>query len=155
MSTVREYERFHGLVLVRVVRDASPSIRIGSFKSEDKSAYVLDNRLGLYIKYSSKRLSPWQFSFHKPHLEVIESLNKALGQVCVSLVCGNDGVTVLTYLEMQAVLDKQGGEGGWVSVRRKRSGMYDVHGSDGKLKFKIAQSDCPNKILKCLVKCQQ
>lgn len=149
---MREYERFHGLVLGRIVRDARPSITIGSFKSEDKSTYVLNNCLGLYIKYSSKRLSPWQFSFQKPHLEEIESLNRTFGQVCVSLVCGNDGVTVLTYQELRAVLDKQGEQSGWVSVRRKRSGMYDVHGSDGKLRFKIAQSDCPKKVFECLVR---
>lgn len=151
MSNVREYERYHGIVLTRIVTDASQPIAFVPHPSNDKASYAIDGKMGLYIKYSSKRLSPWRFSFLKAHQEAIETLNKMYGQVCVALVCGIDGVAVLTHRELKQVLDEQFDPIESISVKRKRAGMYDVSGSNGKLRFKIAQSDCPKKILDCLI----
>jgi len=150
MSNVREYERYHGIVLTRIVSDAGRSIAIAHHSSNDKASYVLDGRLGLYIKYSSKRLSPWRFSFLKTHQEEIEILKNTYSEVCVSLVCGIDGVAVLSHQQLKEVLDEEFDSIESISVKRRRSGMYDVRGSNGKLRFKVAQSDCPRKILDCL-----
>jgi hypothetical protein len=47
------------------------------------------------IKHSSKRLSPWQFTYLPENLEELRQLSSSFNPVWVFLVCGVDGVVGL------------------------------------------------------------
>jgi hypothetical protein len=112
-------------------------LAIRAFSTSDNAAYCVDGSIGIYIKYSSKRLSPWRFSFQKRHREMINEMKERLGEVFLLLVCNDDGVVVLSFDELRQILNKTEDEAEWISAARNRRQMYSIKGSDGKLSFKV------------------
>lgn len=143
---IKEFEFFHGLVFARILHGTQRPISIRTFPSESNASYVVNDFIGIYIKYSSKRMTPWHFTFKKEHQEEIELMNKNLENVFLLLVCNDDGIVCLSYDELKQILDDQHGDIEWISAARNKREMYAVKGSDGKLGFKIGPNDFPNKI---------
>jgi hypothetical protein len=102
--------------------------------------------MGLYIKYSSKRLSPWRFSFHKRHQDKILEMKKDIGELYLLLVCNDDGVVVLTFDELKQILNENYETVEWISATRNRRQMYSIKGSDGKLSFKVGRDEFLTKM---------
>ena len=141
----REFEFFHGLALCKLIHfNKIHSIKL--YLTKSNSSYVLNGDIGVFIKYSTKRLSPWRFSFLKEHQDEIRQMKEKLMRVFVLLVCNTDGVVCLEYGEMKKILDEEHEEIEWISASRKRREHYVVNGSDGKLKFRIGPGDFPKKI---------
>lgn len=141
----REFELFHGLALCKLIHfNRIHSIKV--YPTESNSSYVLNGDIGVFIKYSSKRLSPWRFSFLKEHQDEIKQIKEELGTIFVLLVCNTDGVVCLKYDELKKILDEEHKKIEWVSAARKRREHYVVNGSDGKLKLRIGPGDFPRKI---------
>jgi hypothetical protein len=143
---IREFEFYHGVVFTRILHGRKDGSSIRLFRSESNSSYVIDSNIGLYIKYSAKRLTPWRFTFAKDHQSEIEDLRGSLSRVFVLLVCSDDGIVCLAYDELKEILDAEHGRVEWISVNRRRREMYSVKGSDGSLEFKIGQNDFPGKL---------
>jgi len=143
---ISEFEFFHGVVFARMLHLAQRQLSIEPYSSSDNAAYILDGTWGIYIKYSSKRLSPWHFSFHKRHQDMIAQLKKDVGMVFLLLVCSHDGVVILTFDELKQILDERHGEVEWISATRNRRQMYSIKGSDGRLNFKVGKDDFLKKI---------
>ena len=102
--------------------------------------------VGLFIKTSNKRLSPWNFTFKKIHQEEILDLINQCDQVFVILVAGNDGFALLSYEKLKKLLDDTFEETEWVSVSRKHRQNYRVSGKDGKLKNTLPLNAFPLNI---------
>jgi hypothetical protein len=143
---ISEFEFFHGAVLARMLHTTQQTMVIAPYSESDNAAYVINDSKGVYIKYSSKRLTPWRFSFQKRHHEKILEMRRDLGEVFVVLVCNDDGAVVLTFEEFQQVVKSDGGVGQWISAARNRGQMYLIKGSDGKLAFKIGKDEFSEKI---------
>lgn len=141
----KDFEPFHGLVLCRLIH----SNKINSIKlypSKSNASYVINDRIGIFTKYSSKRLTPWRFSFLKEHQDEIKKMKSELDLVFILLVCNRDGVVCLDYKEFKQILDEEHEEIEWVSATRKKREHYIVNGSDGKLDFRIGPGDFPKKL---------
>lgn len=143
----KDFELFHGLVFSRLLHATGQEIRIKAVADSGNSSYVLNGRIGLYIKYSAKRLSPWQFSFNRAHLEEILLLKRQTKAIVVVLVCGKDGIAALTFVEFKRVLGLQFDDVGWITVSRRKAEMYGIKGSAGELTHKVADNEGPSKIL--------
>jgi hypothetical protein len=143
---IREFEFFHGAVFARLLHRRPEACSIRLFRNESNSSYVVGTDIGIFIKYSSKRLTPWRFTFGKAHQAEIEELRKALPRVFVLLVCNDDGVVCLAYDELKQILNEENASVEWISATRHRHEMYSVKGSDGSLEFKIGNKDFPNKL---------
>lgn len=142
---IRDFEKFHGAVFAHLLHSSNVKITIELLTTKSNSSYVLNDSIGLYIKYSSKRMSPWPFTFHRPHQEEIAQMKLRFKQVFVAFVCHDDGIACLDHDELKAILDEHE-EDEWVRISRKSRGMYSITGKDGKLKFKIGAKDFPRKI---------
>jgi hypothetical protein len=142
---IHEFEFYHGAVLTKIALGGKDS-SIRSYESPSRSSYVIDGKIGLYIKHSTSRLTPWTFSFAKEHQDEIEKMEKELGDVFVALVCDKDGIACLNFKELKVVLDEVHGESEWIRVSRRPREKYTIKGSDGKLGFKVAYSDFPAKL---------
>lgn len=138
---VSEFEFFHGAVIAKMLHAAHGAVSVAPYSPSDNASYVVDGRKGLYIKYSTKRLSPWSFSFQGRHRDTILQMKSELGEVFVILVCNEDGAVVLSFQEFRQVVDEHSEAAQWISAARNRRQMYSVKGSDGKLAFKIAMDD--------------
>ena len=143
---IRDFEFYHGLVLARIVHITQRPLSIRSFQSVSNASYVVNDAIGIYIKYSSKRLTPWRFTFRKEHQEEIDLLKSSFEKVFLVLVCSDDGVVCLKYAELKQILDNQHEPIEWISASRHKREMYSVKGSNGQLDFKIGQSDFPTKL---------
>jgi hypothetical protein len=143
---IKEFEKYHGIVFSRLFHDSIKQISIRSFPSKYNSSYIINENIGLYIKYSKKRLSPWRFSFLKEHQDEISEMKKLFSNVFVVFVCHNNGIATLSFNELKKVLDEEHEEIEWVAIKRRSREKYTISGSDGKLKFKIGENEFPEKI---------
>jgi len=143
---IKEFEKFHGMVLARMIHDYKKPSIIEPYPSKDNSSYIINNKIGIYIKYSKKRLSPWRFSFTKEHQDEIQKMKKKLKMVFVVFVCNDDGIAALSFNELKLVLNEDHKETEWVAIKRRTREKYSVSGSDGKLKFKIGECDFPGRL---------
>lgn len=148
---IREFEFYHGVVLSRLVHGKVP-VQIHTYPTESNASYVLNNSVGLYIKHSTKRMTPWRFSFQQKHQNEIQEMKDKFDEVFLVLVCGDDGVVTLSFKELKKILDEQHDEVEWIAVSRRPREKYTVSGSDGKLKYKIGENEFPSKILKKIPK---
>ena len=143
---IKEFEFYHGTVFTKLLHSTASGCSIKRYPTPDNAAYVIDQKIGIYIKYSTKRMSPWRFSFQKRHQEELLEMKYNLGNVFLLLVCNDDGVVTLSFEEVKRILDETHEEVEWISIARNKREMYSVAGSDGKLDFKIGKDDFPSKI---------
>lgn len=143
---IKEFEFFHGLVFARILHATQRPLSIRPFGSTSNASYVVNDFVGIYIKYSSKRMTPWRFTFTKEHQDEIEVLKKSFNRVFLILVCNDDGIVCLSYSELKKILDSHHDPIEWISATRHKREMYGVKGSNGTLDFKIGKSDFPEKM---------
>ncbi len=143
---IREVEFYHGAALARLCRADGPAGVSISRHEAGRSAYVINGHVGLYIKYSSKRLSPWQFSFSRAHQREIAAMIEECTAVFVVLVCGSDGIACLSEEELHRVLDDDFGAMEWVKAARRSREKYSITGSDGRRVFKVGDNEFPAKV---------
>lgn len=148
---LKKFEFYHGVVLSRLVNGNVP-VQIHTYLTKSNASYVLNDSVGLYIKHSTKRMTPWHFSFQERHQNEIQEMKDKFTEVFLVLVCGDDGLVTLSFEELKELLDEQHDEVEWVAVSRRPREKYAVSGSDGKLKYKIGENEFPDKILDSLPK---
>ena len=145
---IKNFEFYHGIVFSRLLHATKKEVSIKAYPSPDNASYVINGKVGMYIKYSTKRLSPWGFSFQKRHQDEILKMKNELGEVFVLLVCKDDGIVGLNFDEIRKLLDEVHEDAEWIRIARGRRQMYGVTGSDGKLEYKAGKDDFPERILK-------
>jgi hypothetical protein len=145
---IKDFEFFHGLVFARILHGTQRPLVVRPFQSVSNASYVINDTVGIYIKYSSKRMTPWRFTFKKEHQEEIDLMKSNFKNVFLVLVCNDDGVVCLSYSELKEILDNQHDPIEWISATRHKREMYSVKGSNGELDFKIGQNDFPEKIFR-------
>lgn len=144
---IKEFSFYHGVVFAMLLHNSSTPLIIGQYPSSDNASYTINDSIGIYIKYSTKRLSPWHFSFQNMHLSEIYEIDRKFEKVILLLVCRDDGIVGLTMEEFKQITDsaKKGTE--WISVKRRPKEKYTVKGSLGTLSYKIGKTDFCEKIL--------
>ena len=143
----KDFEHYHGVVFSKLLHFDKEPVKIVQYPSTDNASYIINDRVGVYIKYSTKRMSPWTFSFDKRHLSEINEMSKQCPQVVILLVCRDDGVVGLTISEYRQIINGTSETGEWIRVSRKQREKYAINGSSGKLRNKIGMSDFCEKIL--------
>ena len=146
---LNEHEFYNGVVLNRLIRKGKP-IKIDVFPTSGNNSFMINEKVGLYLKYSTKKISPWRFSFTKEHQEEMKIMRDLLENIYLVLICGKDGIACIEYEELKQVLDEYYEEVEWVSASRLKREQYSIKGSNGKLDFKIADTDYPKKIFEKL-----
>ena len=144
---IKEYEIYHGSVLSHLLRAAGGDFTLEALSDYGNLAYLVNQRTVLYIKYSTKRLSPWSFSFSSTHHTDIFSLHKQFGRIVLALVCGTDGIVAVTFEECQHLLGIPTEKGANITCSRKRREMYAVKCSAGELNTKIGDNHLIEKLL--------
>ena len=142
---IKDFEVYHGIALCRL-HNTHKDITIARFSQADNASYVVNGKIGIYIKFSKKRMSPWNFTFTKKHQDEILKMSVIVKRVFVTFVCGNDGIACLNFRELKQILDNQHDDVEWVSVSRGARKMYSVKGRDGALAFKLGNNEFPSKL---------
>jgi hypothetical protein len=136
---IDQYELYQGIALREIIRHANPSVSIKPFKRRGRvNAFVLNGRIGIFIKHSSKRLSPWQFTFKREHKAEVRRLQKKFPQSYLVLVCGMDGLVTVDAETLQNLIDAKSRAQAWVRIDRKPRCPYYVTGSCSENMKKLA-----------------
>ena len=143
---IREYEQYHGAAIVRILHATKERVTIRAFSKVTSSAYVINDAIGIYIKYSGKRMPPWTFSFKYDHQQEIAKLFATYKKAYLILICHTDGIVTLSYRELKQILDHIHEPTEWIRVTRHKREKYTITGKDGKLNYKIGNSDFPSKL---------
>lgn len=128
---VAEYTLFHGVALVQLVARRASGVHIRDLTADGRpSSYFVDERIGLYLKHSSARLRPWQFTFTRANLDVLSTLAAEAESVHVALVCQRDGVMCLSLPDLQHCLGQDHHSAEQISLRvdRRKGKWYTISG---------------------------
>ena len=143
---IKDFEFYHGAALTRLIH-MKQAVLIKLFPSTNNASYVINEKIGLYLKHSTKRMSPWVFTFKKSQQNEIDKVYKDIGKIVIGLICHDDGVVGLNYDEFKILLKSENENVESIIIYRRPRKEYTVKGSDGKLKYKIGKKDFVNKIL--------
>lgn len=130
---IQKREFYEGAALHLFVRGASNvALRF------DDPFFIVNDELLLYIKYSTKKRSPWGFTFMPREHEAILAQGRQCA-VVIGLVCGGDGVVALPIASYRSVVDSPAGPA-HIACYRKHGEHYQVNGPAGELLGKIPPS---------------
>lgn len=123
---------YHGAVIAELIHALKRPVSISELSEIGRlSSYRLDVHVGLHIKHSSQRLTPWPFTFTAQNVSEIADLRAECREVAVVLVCHTDGFVCLPWSELSQLIGYDLDEGSWLRVSRRRRQWYDVSGSAG------------------------
>lgn len=135
-----EYQFYHGAVLHELLLQLGAPLRVELKDIHGRpDAYLIQDSVGVLIKHSAKRLTPWTFTFTTDHLQEVEALCAHAQKVFVSLVCGDDGITTVPIHDLIEVLDSKASDQAWIRVERRPGEMYRVSGAKGEVRYKLAR----------------
>ena len=143
--SIKEFEFFNGVVLNGLIRQGS-SLKVDIFPSSSQNSFILNDKVGIYIKYSKKLTTPWRFTFLKEHQEEFKVMSELCANSFLVLVCNKDGIVCIDNNTLKNILDENFKDIEWISASRLARESYTIKGSDGKLKFKINLNDFPKHI---------
>jgi len=126
---ISEAEQYHGIVLRQLILGAGRPLSIALVDSQGRRDCFRVDGGAFQVKYSTRRLSPWQFSFTVDQLHEIATLARSYRPVWLMLVCGIDGVVALSSHEFIQLVEGRPGGVLTIRVSRKRNEMYRVSGN--------------------------
>lgn len=131
---ISESDYYHGAVLRKIIGSSDYPLTIAKCDNHGRlNSYSINGRMAIYIKHSTKRLTPWSFSFTVDHLRELAQLRASFESVWLILVCGSDGVVCLTLNEFVSISGARPGGVASLRVDRLRRSMYRVYGNESKL----------------------
>jgi hypothetical protein len=141
---INEFEYYHGVALRDIIVTSKVGISIETKNFFGRvNSYLLNGRVGIYIKHSSKRLSPWQYSFSVANLQELLELRRAAKSVWLIFICGPDGLVAVSLRDFVSITETRPGGVAPIRIDRGRNKMYRVSGNAGALPFRKARGVVP------------
>jgi hypothetical protein len=141
---IDDYEFYQGVALRHLVVNADSSIIVRPFVKEGRiSAFIVNSRVGVFVKHSAKRMSPWRFTFGLDQVSDLLDLEAAYFDSFVVFVCGDDGLVALDVASLHQIVSFEDSESAWVAIERKPRSQYGVWGNRAELPNKIANGMTP------------
>jgi hypothetical protein len=137
---IAEYIFYHGALLHELTLNRREAITIEPRDNHGRpNTFILNNKVGIYIKHSAKRLSPWVFTFTKEHLNEIRILCENVSTVYTCFVCGDDGFACAPIEGIIDLLGPAESDQAWLRFERRANEMYRVSGANGELSNKLTR----------------
>jgi hypothetical protein len=135
-----DYEFYQGAVLRQLVVSSDLSLLFRPFLREGRiAAFVVNGRLGIYVKHSSKRMSPWRFTFTIEQAADLLDLEAKYPESFLVFVCESDGLVTLSFAELHDLVDFTQSDNAWVSISRPPRAQYHLAGNRGELDRKVSR----------------
>ncbi len=128
---------YHGAAIVRLLDDE----RCLAVRKYGLFGYIVNDSIFVLLKYTTKARTPWGFTFDQEEVGRYSKMNLLYPRVVLGFICGDDGVCALEWSQASGLL---AGNPGRIAVGRKHNKQYDVWGSAGGLKGKIALNRWPS-----------
>lgn len=131
--SIRKQEFYEGAALHLLAR-STENLRL----RYESPHFVLNDKILVYLKYSTKGRSPWGFTISKDERKALDQ-RAAHFEVILGLICGGDGVAAIGYDELKCVVD-DASDTCHISCYRRHHEHYEVSGPSGTLPCKVAPS---------------
>jgi hypothetical protein len=133
-----EYEFYQGAVLRQLIVGSELSLIVRPFLREGRiNAFVVNGKFGVFIKHSTKRMSPWRFTFSIDQASDLLDLETTLAHSFTTFVCGDDGLITLSMASLHEIVSFQESEQAWVRIERRPRSQYSVSGNRAELPYKV------------------
>lgn len=142
--------RYHGSFLASLIDNSAAPIEISRELPHDNHLYLFNNKVGAYVTYNSKRMSPWTFSFEPKHVRSILDLFERYEDGFVILVCGFETTAVLHKSEVMTLLPKDSVSNSSITIRTGHDRKLAVSGTSGELKSKVAKTKTYERLLSAM-----
>ena len=142
--------RYHGSFLASLVDNSSVPVEIVREFPGDNHLYVFNNKVGAYVTYNSKRMSPWTFSFEPKHVTSILELFARHDDAFIILVCGFETTAVLHKSEVLLLLPTDSSSNSSITIRTGHDRKLAVSGTAGELNAKIAKTRTYERLLSAI-----
>jgi hypothetical protein len=142
--------RYHGSFLASLIDNSETPIEISREISNDNHLYVFNKKVGAYVTYNSKRMSPWTFSFESKHVKSILDLFARHDDAFVILVCGFETTAVLHKSEVMLLLSSETSSNSSITIRTGHDRKLAVSGTKGELRGKIAKTKTYERLLSAM-----
>lgn len=142
---IDKFEYYHGAAIVRLLQDE----RCRALHRKGLLGYVVNENTFLFVKYTTKARTPWRFTFDQEDVDRANKMSEDYDQVLVPMVCGGDGICVITWDEAVRLL---GNAPGFIATARKHNEQYAVWGALEELKHKVSFRRWPSLALELPVK---
>ena len=139
--------RYHGSFLAALVDNSSLPIELSREFPTDNHLYVFNKKVGAYVTYNSKRMSPWTFSFEPKHVKSILDLFGRHDDAFVILICGFETTAVLHKSEVITLLPSDSQSNSSITIRTGHDKKLAVSGTSGELKGKISKTRTYERLL--------
>jgi hypothetical protein len=134
-----EYEFYQGVVIRSIIVGCNAPATVVPFVKEGRiSAFVVNSRFGIFVKHSTKRMSPWRFTFNLDQVSDLLDLEAKYFDSFVVFVCGTDGLVTLDVAAVHRIVTFDDVEHAWIAIERKPRTQYSVRGNRAELPSKIA-----------------
>jgi hypothetical protein len=130
---IKKQEFYEGAALHLLLRNGE--IRSVQYVSP---FFLLDDRLLVYFKYSTKGRSPWGFTF-MPEEQALLEQRAANSELAIALICGSDGVAAVRH-SLFASVANQKTTANHIACHRLHGKHYSISGPNGTLDNKVAPS---------------
>ena len=127
---------YHGAAIVCLLDDD----RCRSVRKHGLLGYVVNEDTFVVLKYTTKARTPWGFTFDQEDVDRFLVAGSSYPRWVLGLICGDDGVCALEWSQARQLLADKPGR---IAVGRKHNKQYDVWGTAGELKGKIALNRWP------------
>lgn len=133
-----EYEFYQGVVLRQLVVGSKFSVTIRPFVREGRiNAFVIDAKVGVFIKHSAKRMTPWRFTFSLDQVSDLLDLESKFFDTFVVFVCGDDGLVALDVGSLHEIVTFAETQHAWVRIDRRPREQYGISGNRAELASKV------------------
>lgn len=132
--TIRKQEFYEGAALHLIARTG----QISSIRY-DAPFFLLNDRLSVLLKYSTKGRSPWGFTFTADEQIFLETRASEF-KTTIALICGADGVAAIGYDAYASIASRRRGAV-HIACYRRHGEHYEVNGPDGTLRNKVAPAN--------------
>ena len=137
---IADSARYLGCVLSCVVDNSDGPVIIQRIYDGVAGFYMLNDKVPMFIKYTTKRHSPWSFTFTRSHQVQQQTYRDQFGECLMVFVCGQDGIVALSHDNFRNVLNENFESQESVIIKRRHAKMYQISGRDGKLGHKVGRN---------------
>jgi len=131
---IRKQDFYEGAALYSLIKAAGAAhIRY------DAPFFIVDDRVVLYLKYSTRVRSPWGFTFSAEEHTLLER-PRAEGGVTIALICGEDGIACMGIDSLKSIARNKG-TASRIACFRRHGEHYGISGPDGALDSKVPPSN--------------
>jgi hypothetical protein len=143
--------RYHGSFIASLIDNSPQAIEIARDLPDDNHLYSFDGKVGGYLTYSTKRMSPWTFTFQPKHVKSISEQFKKFEDCYLILVCGFETTAVLNKEEVSVLLPLNNPITSSITIRTGHDKKLAVSGTTGELKGKLSKTRTYERLLNSLI----